>query len=163
MKRLLKYLLIAAMVCGLAFAVGQPLLSSYQAGQQTNWRTAKVTRGRILFDVRATGVVKAVLSVTVGTFVSGPIIELNTEHNQVVKKGDLLARIDPRLYQAAVSRDEASLDSRRADVQRVSALYQQAVRNEKRAMALREENSDFISPREMDQFHFERVSLEAQL
>jgi len=122
-----------------------------------------VSRGRIVFDVRATGEVKPVLSVLIGSFVSGPITDLNVDFNQEVKKGDLLARIDPRLYQAAVARDEASLETRRAEVQRISALYQQAVRNEKRAVALREENDDFISPREMDTFHFERLSLEAQL
>ncbi len=163
MKRLLKTLLIGAIICGLAFAACRPLLRKFQSGNKSEWRTAKVSAGRILYDVRTTGVVKAVLSVTVGSFVSGPIIELVGDFNQEVKEGDLLARIDPRLYEAAVARDQASLESRRAEVQRVSALYQQAVRNEKRAMALREENTDFISPREMDQFHFERMSLEAQL
>ena len=163
MKRFLKRFLLVAIVCALAFAACRPIVSKFQAANKPNWRTAKVSRGRILYDVRATGEVKPVLSVSIGSFVSGPITALLTDFNQEVKKGDLLARIDPRLFEAAVARDNALLETRRADAQRVSALYQQSVRNEQRAVALREENEDFISPREMDAFHFERMSLEAQL
>lgn len=163
MKRFLKWLVGLTIVCGLAFAACRPIIGKFAAGNKTNWRTAKVTRGRILYDVRATGKVKPVLEVSIGAFVSGPITDLYVDFNQIVKEGDLLARIDTRLYKAAVARDEATLATREADVKRVTALYQQAVRNEQRAMALREQNVDFISPREMDQFHFERMSLEAQL
>lgn len=163
MKRLLRNLVILLVVCGLAFAACRPIIGKLTTPSKPNWRTAKVSEGRIVFDVRATGEVKPVLSVLIGSFVSGPITDLLVDFNQEVKEGDLLARVDPRLYQAAVSRDEASLETRRAEVQRISALYQQSVRNEKRAVALREENEDFISPREMDTFHFERMSLEAQL
>ena len=163
MKRFLRRLVIAAVVCGLAFAACRPIVGKFTAGSKPNWRKAKVSRGRILYDVRATGEVKPVLKVSIGSFVSGPITDLYADFNQVVKKGDMLALVDPRLFEAAVARDQASLETRRADVQRVSALYQQAVRNEKRAVALRDENEDFISPREMDTFHFERMSLEAQL
>ena len=156
-------MVIAAIVCGLGLAVLWPIVAKVREGNEPSWRTAKVTRGRILFDVRATGEVKPVLSVSIGSFVSGPITNLYADFNQEVKKGDILARVDPRLFQANVARDSASLESRRADVLRVEALYQQAVRNEQRAVALREENEDYLSPREMDAFHFERLSLEAQL
>lgn len=163
MKSLLKKLIIGAIVCGLAFAACRPIVGKFAAGNKPNWRTAKVTKGRILYDVRATGEVKPVLLVSIGSFVSGPITDLYADFNQEVKEGDMLARVDPRLFKAAVARDEATLETRRADVQRVQALYQQAVRNEQRATALRDENEDFISPREMDNFHFQRMSLEAQL
>ncbi len=163
MKRFLKKLIIVAIVCGLAFAACRPLVSKFQAGNKPNWRMAKVTRGRVLYDVRATGEVKPVLSVSIGSFVSGPITHLFVDFNQEVKKYDLLARVDPSLFEAAVARDLAVLDTRKADALRVNALYQKAVRNELRAVALRKENEDFISPREMDTFHFERLSLEAQL
>lgn len=163
MKRFLKWLVILAIVGGLAFAACRPIVSKMTAGNKPSWRTTKVTKGRVLYDVRATGEVKPVLKVSIGSFVSGPITNLYADFNQEVKKGDMLALVDPRLFDAAVARDEASLETRRADVQRVNALYQQSVRNEQRAMALREENEDFISPREMDGFHFERMSLEAQL
>ena len=163
MKSLLRKLILVGIVCGLAFAACRPIVGKFTASNKPNWRKAKATQGRILYDVRATGEVKPVLLVSIGSFVSGPITDLYADFNQVVKEGDMLARVDPRLFEAAVARDEASLDTRLADVQRVTALYRQAVRNEQRAMAVREENEDFISPREMDNFHFERMSLEAQL
>lgn len=163
MKRWFKRLMITGVVLGLAFAACRPIVQKMTQPAKPNWRTAKVTTGRIVFDVRATGTIEPVLKVSIGTFVSGPITDLYADFNQQVQEGELLARIDPRLFAAAVARDEASLDTRRADVQRVTALYKQAVRNEQRAVALRAENEDFISPREMDAYHFERMSLEAQL
>lgn len=163
MKRFLKRLVIFAIVCGLAFAACRPMVAKYQASKKVSWRTAKVTRGRILYDVRATGKVKPVLEVSIGSFVSGPIIELIGDFNQEVKKGDLLARVDPRLFKAGVARDEASLETRHADLERVTALLQQAIRNEQRALALRADNEDFISQREMDTFYFDRLRMEAQL
>ena len=68
------------------------------------WRTEKVAQGTIKAMVNSTGTVKPKLQVAIGCFVSGPVIELKAEFNQEVKKGDLLARIDPKLYIANVSR-----------------------------------------------------------
>lgn len=163
MKRALKYIIILVVVAGLGTATCRPILKNYQERNRPQWRTAKVSRGEIYFDVRATGTVKPVLSVSVGSFVSGPISELYADFNQEVKKDDLLARVDPRIYMADVARDEAALATRQADVERVKALLQQARRNEARAVSLRKENENFLSPKEMDAFHFERMSLEAQL
>ena len=109
MKRFLIRLIVVAIVCGLAFAACRPLVSKFQEGNKPDWRTVKVSQGRILFDVRATGTVKPVLEVSIGSFVSGPITDLYTDFNQEVKKDDLLARVDPRLFKAAVARDMASL------------------------------------------------------
>ncbi len=163
MKRFLKRLVIAAIVCAVVFVTYRSIVATFEAGNTPKWRTAKVSRGRILFDVRATGEVKPVLLVSIGSFVSGPITELYADFNQEVKKDDMLALVDPRLFLASVARDTASLETRQADVQRASALYQQAVRNEQRAISLREENEDFLSSREMDDFYYQRMSLEAQL
>ncbi len=103
------------------------------------------------------------LSVKIGSFVSGPIEKLHVDFNQEVKKGDLLAEIDPRIYDAAVARDEAALATRIADVERVKAELQKAINDEKRSIALKAENPDFISQAEMDQYRFARQGLEAQL
>ena len=67
--------------------------------------------------VNATGTVKPKLTVQIGTFVSGPIIELNADFNDDVKKDDILARIDPAIYSAAVDRDQAAIGypSRRSE------------------------------------------------
>ena len=163
MKSLLKIVLVLALLAGLGWAASGPLVRRWQASHRPQWRTAEVSRGEIIATVNSTGTVKPVLEVQVGTFVSGPILELRADFNQLVKKGELLARIDPRIYAASVARAEAALATRQADVENASALLEQAIRNERRALALQAENADFISIKEMDSFHFSRVSLEAQL
>jgi HlyD family secretion protein len=120
-------------------------------------------RRSIVSVVNSTGEVKPVVSVSIGSFVSGPIIRMHADFNDRVTKDQLLAEIDPRIYKAAVDGATAALVTRQADVQRVKALLQQAVNDERRSVALRAENPDFISQTEIDRFHFNRVSLDAQL
>ena len=117
--------------------------------------------------VNATGTLKPVLSVWWVPFVSGPVKELHAEFNQEVTKGTLLAKIDPRIYEATVAQNRANSHSRRrqreADVERAKALLQQAINNEKRAVALREEDETFVAEQEMDSLRFNRLALEAQV
>lgn len=136
------------------------LLSRWKS--EVRYRLAKVTVGDIESVVNSTGTVKPVRSVPVGSFVSGPIAEIMVDFNSEVKKGDLLAKIDPRLLSAAVDRDRATLATQQADLARIEALLQQAINNEERARKLLEANQDYLSDTEMDQFHFQRLSLEAQ-
>ena len=131
--------------------------------RRPEFRMVTVERGDIRITRNATGEVKPVLSVQVGSFVSGPIEDLFVYFNDEVKKGQVLATIDPRIYEAAVARDSATLATRAAEVKRVQAQLQQAVNNEHRADNLRKENEDYISQTEMDQYHFTRTGLEAQL
>jgi len=62
-----------------------------------------------------------------------------------------------------VQRDEAALVTHRADVERVKALLQQAINEQRRAESVRAQNQDFVSETEMDQYRFNRLSLDAQL
>jgi HlyD family secretion protein len=163
MKRLLKIVLILAVLGGLLAAASRPIVKHWQARNRPSWRTAEVTLGEIVSVVNSTGTVKPVLSVSVGSFVSGPITELFADYNQEVKKGEVLARVDPRLYNTTLLRAKAALATREADVERAEALLEQAERDEKRSIALQAENEDFISRKEMDVFHFSRLSLQAQL
>ncbi|MBI3463829.1 MAG: efflux RND transporter periplasmic adaptor subunit [Planctomycetes bacterium] len=141
-------------------------------GSATDWwglakppqfRTAKVDRGQIVYTVNSTGTIKPVQSVLIGSFVSGPVSAILVDFNDQVTKGQLLAKIDPRIYEASVFRDQAILDTQLADVQRVQAQLQQAKNDELRSQRLRERNRDYISDTEMDQFRFSRMALEAQL
>jgi len=151
-------------VLGVAGVVSyRPVRDYWKARHRPNYRLVKVTRGDIVWVINSTGTVKPVVSVEVGTFVSGPIEALFAEFNQRVKKDELLARIDPRIYDAAVARDRASVHSREADVARVQALLNQAENDQKRANDLHEEDPDFISETEMDQYRFNLLSLKAQL
>ena len=163
MRFLVKLMLVLAVLGGggyYAYDYGKSWLKERNKPQ---FRTAEVELGNIRITRNATGTVEPVLSVQVGSFVSGPIQDLLADYNDEVKAGQLLATIDPRIYKAAVARDKATLATREADVQRVEAQLQRAVNDEKRAMALHAENPDFISQTELDQYHFGRTGLDAQL
>ena len=103
------------------------------------------------------------LKVTIGSFVSGPVIKLLADFNDWVEEGQLLAKVDPQIYAAAVSQNEAAWATAKAEVLRVQANLQQAINDEKRAKKLREINYEYISDSEMDQYRFARQALEAQL
>jgi HlyD family secretion protein len=163
MRTLVKLLIVLAILGGIGYAAWKPLQTYLAKRAEVTWRTAKVETGGMVSVVNSTGTVKPKLQVSVGSFVSGPITELHVEFNQEVKKDELLAKIDPRIYDAAVARDKASLANREADVFRVQAQLQQAINDEKRAIALREEDTTFIAQAEMDKFTFSRLGLEAQL
>jgi HlyD family secretion protein len=128
-----------------------------------NYRVAKVTRGQLLRVVNSTGTVQPEHKVSVGSFVSGPIQRLLVDYNTEVKKDDVLAEIDPRIYQANVNRDNALCASAKAEVERVTALLEQAKKDEVRAIELRKKNKGFISDTEMDKYRFNRLCLQAQL
>lgn len=163
MKRALRWIIVLSVLGGMAF-YGYQSVNAYLAKRRlVVFETEKVTTGRIEADVRSTGEVQPVLNVQVGSFVSGPVVALHVDFNDVVEEGDLLAEIDPRIYEASVARDRASLLTRRAEVERVEALLQQAKNDERRAMNLRKESADYISQAEIDRIHFNRLSLEAQL
>jgi len=163
MGKFIRILIPFLIVAVLGAALYRPAVRYLKNRNRPNFRFATVKRGNILLTVNATGTVKPVMSVEVGSFVSGPVVKLLGDFNQRVKKGQLLAEIDPRLFQAAVKRDKAVLATRIAEVKRVEAQLKQAINDEKRAKALRDENPDYISDAEMDRYRYNRESLEAEL
>ena len=93
---------------------------------------APVSRGDVSRTVTATGTVNPVLTIIVGSYVSGVIRDVYCDYNTRVKKGQLCARIDPRPYQAALAqaqgqlrRDGAQLAGARADLARYAVLVRQ--------------------------------------
>src|SRR6266568_877891 len=84
------------------------------------WRFARVERGNIRSTVSATGTLNAVTTISVGTQVSGQISDLLVDYNDHVKKGELLARIDPTLALQAVTDAQANLAKVRAQSQQAS-------------------------------------------
>jgi HlyD family secretion protein len=78
--------------------------------------TAKVERGAIHDVVEATGTINAVTTVQVGSQVSGSIARLNADFNSRVRKGDVIALIDPALFEGAVQQAKADLDNARANL-----------------------------------------------
>ncbi len=163
MKTTIRWLIVTLVLSGLGYGTYIPVQQYLANRNRVIWRTEAVDRGSITAVVNSTGTVKPKLQVAIGCFVSGPVKDIYAEFNQEVKEGEILARIEQKLYLANVARDKASLDNRVADVGRVKAQLQQAINDEKRAIALRTEDATFIAQAEMDKYKFARLSLEAQL
>jgi HlyD family secretion protein len=106
------------------------------------FRTEPVTRGGITEVVSATGGVEAIVTVSIGSQVSGTINKLYVDFNSKVKKDQLLAEIDPRLFRAALERAEAGLASAVANVEKADAALADARRQEARARTLLEAKLD---------------------
>ncbi len=163
MRTLVKVFIVLAVLGTLGYFGGTQGQKWLAERNKPKYRTAKLETGDLRLTVSATGEVNPVLKVKIGSFVSGPILNLYVDYNSEVKKDQLLAEIDPSLYLAALYRDEASLSTREADVDRVKAELQRAKNDEQRSISLKAENEDFISQTEMDQYRFARMGLEAQL
>ncbi len=98
---------------------------AYLRGQsRVEYRTATVDRGDIEATISATGNPNAVVTVQVGSQVSGNIKELYADFNTKVKKGQLVARIDPEIFEAKVNQAKGNLDNARAAVLNARAMLQ---------------------------------------
>ena len=93
-------------------------------GSTTRFRTAKVERGPVTSTVSTTGTLNAVVTVQVGSQVSGQVKELFADFNSQVKRNQLVARIDPEKFQAAVAQARAQVDSAKAMVLNQRALVE---------------------------------------
>lgn len=79
--------------------------------QGPSYRTAPLQRGTITTQVSATGTLQAVTKIDVGSQVSGIINQVYVQHNSVVKKGQILAQLDPSTYQTAITQATASVNN----------------------------------------------------
>src|SRR4051794_5812029 len=93
------------------------------AKETTAYRFATIEKGNLQSTVSATGTLNAVTTVSVGTQVSGQVSELLVDFNDHVKKGQLLARIDPTLALAAVTDAQANLEKAQAQALQASRDY----------------------------------------
>ena len=91
--------------------------------------TEPVARGSIRNEVNATGTVQALLTVLVGSQVSGQVESLYADFNSVVKRGQVLAKLDARRYQAAVTEAQANLLATQARVHTAEADLNSAIAN----------------------------------
>ncbi len=163
MKTLFRLLLVAGVLGGIGVAAYYPVKTYLDVRNRTQWRTQSVSMGDIAQTVNSTGKVEPIHRVSVGASVSGPISELFVDYNSKVVEGQLMARIDSRIYKSTVARDQALLQTRLAEVARAEALQQQAINDERRGGELKKGNRDFISEAELDQFRFVRMTRDAEL
>jgi HlyD family secretion protein len=117
-------LIIAAAAC-VSVGLAAWAVVGGQAGVQ--YRTAPVDHGDINVAISSTGNPNAVVTVQVGTQVSGVVLALFADFNTKVTKGELIARIDPAPFQAKVDQATANLDASRATVANSQAVVQQAL------------------------------------
>ncbi|HET7372117.1 MAG TPA: efflux RND transporter periplasmic adaptor subunit [Gemmatimonadaceae bacterium] len=115
-------------IAGVAIALGAAgttawLYKRADAKEAPAYRTAAVTRGSLKSTVSATGTLQAVRTVQVGTQVSGQVAQIYVDFNDKVKKGELLARIDPTLQQQAVQDAEAQLEKTQATLKQAQDEY----------------------------------------
>jgi HlyD family secretion protein len=109
MKRFLPWLALVAGLFIIAFVVRQ-----CRNGGGANYQTATITRGPITQAVTATGTLNPVVNVQVGSQVSGNIAKLFVDFNSQVKAGQVVAQIDPALFQATVTQAEGDLANAQA-------------------------------------------------
>jgi HlyD family secretion protein len=99
-----------------------------------------VTRGPLQARITASGTLSPLISVQVGSQVSGRIQALLVDFNSVVKKGQLVARIDPELFKAAWNQSQANLLAAEGNSAKVQAQLEDAERQAKRSRDLRAES-----------------------
>jgi HlyD family secretion protein len=122
MKIQWKWLILAGvlLVAGLVAAFG------LNRTAQAQHFTAKVERGEIDDVVEATGTINAVITVQVGSQVSGTIAKLNADFNSRVHKGDIVALIDPALFRGALLQAAADLENAKANLVAARANLEKA-------------------------------------
>ncbi len=116
---------------GLLVAGGVAYFTTRPA-EEVKWRQAKVEKGNITQRINATGTINALISVPVGTQVSGVVTGLYADFNSLVKKGQVIARIDPTVWEtqlkdaeASVQRAQATYDNAKAEFERTKRLAAQ--------------------------------------
>jgi HlyD family secretion protein len=107
-----------------------------EKGEDVRYATAAVERGDIVEVVGATGAVQAVTTVQVGSQVSGTIQSLYADFNSTVRKGQVLARLDPSIFQARVEQARANLISARANLDKSKAEVEDTRQKYERAKQL---------------------------
>ncbi len=109
---------------------------------------SRVERGDVVGRVTATGTVSALVTVQVGSQVSGRISELNADFGSRVKKGQVIARLDARMYQAAAEQARANRAAAEADLQKARAEAEDAERKFGRTSEL--SGKKLVAPAELD-------------
>jgi HlyD family secretion protein len=103
-------------------------------------RTAQITRGDVVQVVQATGTLEAVTTVQVGTQVGGIIQDLYADFNDFVKKGQVIARLDPTVLDTQIEQQRANVTRSEADLDRLKVARDDAKVKLDRAKALADKN-----------------------
>jgi HlyD family secretion protein len=154
-----KHITLTALLIGVT---GLSALAMYsrRGSERPEVTTDVVSRGPIVRVVSATGALEAVTTVQVGSQVSGRVQTLYADYNAIVKKGQVLARLDPSLFQADVDRANADVVRAEAEVERLRIALTDADTKLERAQELAARQ--LIPTSEFDAARTARNSAEAQ-
>src|SRR5216110_518474 len=111
----MKRALIGLLIVG-AIGAGAGAYYIRRGGPEIQVNTAPITRGDIVDTVGATGTLQAVTTVQVGSQVSGNIQWLGADFNSIVKKSQVIAKLDPSLFEAQLQQARANLNQTRANL-----------------------------------------------
>ena len=110
MNKILKISAVALVIGMGGWWIWQPVKA------ESAYKTQKLNLGEITQKITASGIINPISTVNIGTQVSGTIAEIFVDYNSPVKQGQLLAQIDPALFQATVDQRRAALDIAKAEV-----------------------------------------------
>ena len=136
--------LISIIIVLLVIGAGVGAYYYKKGGPEPTVTTLQVSRGDIVDQVGATGTLQAVTTVQVGTQVSGIVQDLYADFNSIVKKGQIIARLDPSLLQTALDTAKANLVNAQANLERQKVALDDAQVKLKRAQELFAKN---LAPR----------------
>jgi HlyD family secretion protein len=142
MKKIILTIIVLAVIGGGSYAYYKR-----KGNVEPTVSTMALSRGDIAEVVSATGTLEPVETVEVGTQVSGIVQELHVDFNQFVKKGQIIAKLDPSLIQTAIERSKANVTRAKADLDRLRVQLSDAERKFEQAKGLWEKQ---LIPR--DQF-----------
>ena len=123
-KKVIVWIMALALVGALGYAAWR--YQKTHAAPEIVWKTSPIEKRKIAAKVTASGTLQATVTVQIGAQVSGRIQKLNADFNTTVKKGQLLAKLDPQLFQAAVEQANANFMSAKASVAKADAQEKDA-------------------------------------
>jgi len=156
-KRLLILTLIAVVLAG----GGYYYYRTQSAAKVPTPVTAEVTRGSVIAKVDATGALAPVTTVQVGSQVSGTVKALFVDYNAHVKKGQVIAELDPSLFQTQVDQARATLIKSQSDVDRAKVEVNDSASKSRRAQELSDQK--LISRNDLETAQSTAMQAEAAL
>ena len=150
-----RHWVIAVLTVGIIATVGLFGAFSTRGENKSQYFTTKVEHGDIREVVEATGTINAVITVQVGSQVSGTISALYADFNSRVKKGQVVAQIDPALFKANLQQAQSDLTNARANLIAAKANLEKAQATATQAKADYERNKGLaaegvVSPQQLD-------------
>lgn len=153
-----KKLLLLVVVLGAAYGVKALFFAKPAAPK---FRTAKIKKGDIVDVVEASGPINPVNTTTVGALVSGEILQILVDYNTPVKKGDLMALIDPTQVQADYKQAAASLSSAKENLAAAKISYDLAKLNRSRYQELYAK--EYVSKSNLEEYELAYVNAKSAL